>query len=133
MSVKDRFPYVNFFQLDQSCGQEPLIGENCVLNWEMIIDCAGKVTIEDYVFVGHRTMILTGGHNYTLYNKDRQDSILIKPVYIKEGVWIGSGAIICPGVTIGQHAVIGAGAVVTKDVPPLTIVVGNPAKVIKYL
>ena len=54
-----------------------------------------------------------------------------KPIIIGKNVWIGTGAIILPGITLGDHAIIGAGSVVTKDVPPETIVVGNPAKYLR--
>ena len=54
-------------------------------------------------------------------------------IRIGDDVWIGAGAIILPGVTIGEGAVVGAGAVVTKDIPPFAIVVGNPAKIIRYI
>ncbi|WP_425452463.1 acyltransferase [Companilactobacillus formosensis] len=55
------------------------------------------------------------------------------PIHIKEGAWIGARAVLLPGVTIGEHAIVGAGAVVTKDVEPYTVVGGNPAKLIKNL
>ena len=56
-----------------------------------------------------------------------------KPVLIKESAWIGAGATILPGVCVGRHAVVGAGSVVTKDVPDYAVAVGNPARVIKML
>ncbi len=113
---------------------EPIIGQNCVIGWGSIIDCLGQVTIEDNVFFGHRVMILTGSHDYTLFGIDRQIKHVVgKPVTIKTGTWIASGAIICPDVQVGAHSVIAAGAVVTKDVPPYTIVGGNPAIFIKRL
>lgn len=59
--------------------------------------------------------------------------ITCKPVHIKKNVWIGVNVTILPGVTVGENAVIGAGAVVTHDVPDNAVVVGNPARVIKYL
>ena len=59
--------------------------------------------------------------------------ITCKPVHIKRNVWIGVNVTILPGVTIGENAVVGAGAVVTKDVPDNAVVVGNPARVIRYL
>lgn len=59
-------------------------------------------------------------------------NIYAQPVKIEDGVWIGGGAIILPGVTIGRNAVIGAGAVVTKDIPANAVAVGSPAKVLRY-
>ena len=59
-------------------------------------------------------------------------NIYAQPVKIEDGVWIGGGAIILPGVTIGRNAVIGAGAVVTKDVPANAVAIGSPAKVLRY-
>lgn len=59
--------------------------------------------------------------------------ITCKPVHIKKNVWIGVNVTILPGITVGENAVIGAGAVVTHDVPDNAVVVGNPARVIKYL
>jgi acetyltransferase-like isoleucine patch superfamily enzyme len=96
-------------------------------------DNKGKIVIEDDVFFGHGVKVLARGHDYKLYGKDRQISITEKPIHIKRGAWIGSGAIILGGVSIGEHSVIGAGSIVTKDVPPKGIVVGNPAKLIKYI
>ena len=59
--------------------------------------------------------------------------LLCKPIVIRESAWIGAGATILPGIEVGKHAVVGAGAIVTKDVPDYAVVVGNPAKVIKTL
>jgi acetyltransferase-like isoleucine patch superfamily enzyme len=133
ISTKERFPNVEFFQLGFSCAKEPFIGNHCILSWGSLVDCAGQVTIEDYVFFGHRVFVLTGGHDYNLFNQERQDSILVKDVTIKTGAWIGTAAIVCPGVVIGEHSVVGAGAVVTKDVAPYTVVAGNPARFIRSI
>jgi acetyltransferase-like isoleucine patch superfamily enzyme len=111
---------------------EPIIGKDCVIGWGSIIGCLGQVTIGDYVFFGHRVMILTGSHDYNRFGQEQQ---LVpkpgKPVTIGNGVWICSGAIVCPGVTIGDHAVIAAGSVVIKNVQPYTMVGGKMAKIIK--
>jgi len=96
-------------------------------------DAGGYVKIEDYVFFGHGVKILARGHNYKVYNKDRQVEIIEKPIHIKEGAWISSGVIILGGVTIGKNAVVGAGSIVTKNIPNNAIVAGNPAKIIKYI
>ena len=94
----------------------------------------GPVFIGDHVMMGPDVMILTSNHRY-----DRLDIPMIdqggtdhRPVTIEDDVWIGSRTIILPGVRVGSGAVIGAGSVVTKDVPPYGIVAGNPAKLIKY-
>lgn len=96
-------------------------------------DTIGKVVIEDYVFFGHGVKLLARTHDYNVYNEERQRKIIEKPIWIKEGAWVGSGAIILGGVTIGRHSVIGAGSLVTKDVPDYAIVAGNPAKKIKTI
>lgn len=125
---------ITFFQRGLPGACEPVIGSNCVIGWGSLIDCLGQVTIEDDVFFGHRVMVLTGTHDYTKFGMERQMThVSGKPVTLKTGVWVCSGAIICPGVTVGAHSVIAAGAVVTKDVPPFTIVGGNPAVIIKEI
>ena len=95
-------------------------------------DTKATVTIEDNVFFGHGVKVLARGHDYTLLDKERQHSVVEKPIHIKQGAWVASGSIVLGGVTIGEHAVVGAGSIVTKDVPPFAIVAGNPAKLVKY-
>lgn len=95
-----------------------VIGERCKISSHSFI-CTG-VTIEDEVFVGHGVMFTNDKHpkacnsDGTMKGADDYDLL---PTLVKKGVSIGSGAIILPGITIGEHAVIGAGAIVTKDVP----------------
>lgn len=93
----------------------------------------GHVCIGDNVLMGPEVIILTSGHKYE--NADilirEQGRLPEKPVHIGNDVWIGARAIILPGVHIEDGAVIGAGAVVTKDVPPYTVVGGVPARIIK--
>jgi len=122
-----------FFQLDTPGSHQPVLGKNLHIGWGSIIDCLGQVTIKDDVFFGHRVMVLTGTHDYSKFGQERVWAVQSKPVTIKRGAWICSGAIICPGVTIGQHSVVAAGSVVVKDVPPYTVVGGNPAQVIKQI
>lgn len=88
--------------------------------------------------IGARTMLAPGVHIYAATHPLDPDVRasgleLCKPVTIGEDVWIGGGAIVLPGVTIGDRAVVGAGSVVTKDVAPLTVVAGNPARVIRTI
>ena len=122
---------VRWFNRD--VGHEPTIGQHYVIGWNSLIDCVGQVTIEDWVFFGHEVMILTGGHDPELFEEARQKSHMPKPVTIKRGAWIGTRATILPGVTIGEHAVVGAGSVVTKNVEAYTVVAGNPAKFLRTL
>lgn len=91
----------------------------------------GKLTIEDGTIIGPRVKIHTANHNYNgkavPYDKD----FIIKDVYIGRNVWIGADVTILPGVSLGEGCIVAAGAVVTKDVSPMHIVGGNPAKFLK--
>lgn len=88
----------------------------------------GGITIEDDVQIAANVQLLTNNHD----PYDRQ-ILTCKPILIKQGAWIGAGATITPGVTIGKYAIVGASAVVTHDVGDYEVVVGNPARVIKTL
>ena len=97
------------------------------------LDCIHPITIDKDVFTGHDIMILTGSHDYNLVGEARKVSTTGDAIYIHEGVWLATRCIILAGVTIGAHAVVGAGSVVTHDVPEMALVVGNPAHVTKNL
>ncbi|KAJ1915532.1 hypothetical protein H4219_004270 [Mycoemilia scoparia] len=99
---------------------------NCV-----ILDCS-RVDIGENVMCGPSVHIYTATHPLDPKLRE-QDVEYAKPVKIGNNVWIGGGAIICPGVTVGDGSTIAAGAVVVKDVPAYTVVGGNPARVIKEL
>lgn len=129
-------PFVPYNQHYNACfinyeKNPPKIAEGVALTG--LVDCAGGVTIEKDVFFGHGVKILTSLHDYTKFGEERKTTGLTKPVYIKQGAWIASFAIILPGVTIGEHSVVAAGSVVIKDVLPYTVVAGNPAKRIKEI
>lgn len=123
-------PEASTFNEDIGC--HPIIGESVNLV-NTLLDCSGQIIIEDNVFFGHNCMILTGSHDYTLQRLERSQSKCIKPVTIKRGAWIASGAIICQGVTIGENAVVGAGSVVLHDIPANELWAGNPCKFIKKI
>lgn len=89
---------------------------------------AGGITIDDGVMVGPNVQIYTDNHDF-----DNHMVLRCKPAHICKNAWIGGGAIILPGITVGENAVVGSSAVVTHDVEPNTIVAGNPAHVIKKL
>lgn len=138
----DTPPYRRFFLGDHS-----IIESYCCIN-----NAVGDVVIGDYTRIGiHNTIIgpvcignhvnLAQGITVTALNHNFEDKtkrideqgITTKPVIIGDDVWIGANAVILPGVTIGKHCVVAAGAVVTKDVPDNTIVGGVPAKEIKKI
>jgi acetyltransferase-like isoleucine patch superfamily enzyme len=110
------------------------IGKNCKISSHTFI-CEG-VHIADNVFIGHNVTFINDkfpratNEDGSLQNESDWDCV---ETYVEQGASIGSSATILCGVRIGKKAVIGAGAVVTKDVPPNAVVVGNPARVIKYL
>lgn len=95
---------------------------------------SGRVQIGNYVMIGPEVMLLARSHRFdrTDIPISRQGEREMRPIEIRDDVWIGARALILPGVRIGEGAIVGAGAVVTKDVPAFAIVGGNPAKVIKW-
>jgi acetyltransferase-like isoleucine patch superfamily enzyme len=106
------------------------IGGNCTFSHFVILDGHDRITIGDDCMFANNAVIATATHDYTV---DPMNSrIMTKPVVVGNNVWFGIGATVLPGVTIGEGAVIGARALVTKDVPRRAIVTGTPAKVVKY-
>jgi len=108
-------------------GKNLEIGNNTVINRQSYLDGRAGIKIGNNVNVSHQVLIQSLTHD----PQSPKFGCLIKPVIIKDNVWIGTRAIILPGVTIEEGAVIGAGSIVTKNIPPYTIAVGNPARVIK--
>lgn len=106
------------------------IGKNVFINHACSFLDMGGITIEDDVLIGPRVNLVT--ENHPLEPSDRK-ALVTKPILIKRNAWIGAGATILPGVTVGENAVVAAGAVVAKDVPANTIVAGVPAKIIKNI
>ena len=108
-------------------GYNICLGRGVFLNFNCCILDVVKVTIGDMTQIGTAVQILTPDHPRDPAQRRRMLESG-RPVVIGENVWIGSGAIILPGVTIGNDAIIGAGSVVTRDVPPGAVAVGNPAR-----
>ena len=104
------------------------IGKNSIVMNNALMMASGGIEIGDYTMVAAHAKLISNDHD--LY--DRR-IITMLPIKIGNHVWVGAGATILKGVTVGDHAIIGGGSIVTKDVPPYSIVVGNPAKVVKYL
>ena len=107
------------------------VGNYCNFNGMQVLG-GGKVYFGDYFHSGKECMIITQNHNYEGEMIPYDNTYIYKNVTIGECVWFGNRVIVTGNVTIGEGAIIAAGSVVCKDVPPLAIVGGNPAKVIKY-
>lgn len=119
------------FQCDY--GRYIHLGANSFLNYDAILlDCA-PITIGDDVSIGPRAQLLTALHPMTDHEARRQRWESAAPIVIGDNVWLGGGVTVCPGVQIGDNTVIGAGSVVTRDVPAHVFAAGNPCRVIRPL
>ncbi len=103
------------------------IGNNVWIGEGVWIDNLANITIQDNVCISQGAMLLTGNHNYTQTTFD----LMIKPIILEDGVWIGAKALVCPGVTCGSHAVLSVKSVATKDLEAFNIYQGNPATKVK--
>ena len=112
------------------CGKNIHIGKNVFINMGCKFQDQGGIFIGDGALIGHNVVLATLNHA-----KSPQDrsSMLPAPIHIGTNVWIGAHATVLPGVTIGDGAIVAAGAVVTRDIPENTIVGGVPAKVIRTI
>jgi len=119
-----------FTPLHINCGKHITIGKNVFINFDCTFLGLGGITIEDDVLIGPKVSLITENHPL---NPEERKGLIGKPILIKKNAWIGANATILPGVTIGENAVVAAGAVVSKDVPDNTIVGGIPAKFIKNI
>src|SRR6266700_654191 len=106
------------------------VGDHCYLGRELFLDLQDKIVIEDKVTISHRVMILTHTDAGTSPLKDQFIATSQAPVIIRRGAYVGANVTILEGVEIGESSIVGAGAVVTRSVPPSTVVAGVPAKVI---
>ena len=119
-----------FTPLHINYGKNTRIGKNVFINFDCIFLDLGGITIEDDVQIAPKVSLLSEGHPL---DPAKRQALVPKPVHIKKNAWIGASATILPGVTVGENAVVAAGAVVSKDVPANTVVGGIPAKVMKTL
>lgn len=114
-------------------GEGIKIGNNSSIGAYSYIGCAGYIQIGDDVMIGPRISLLAENHVYNDTNRPiSEQGVVRKGIEIQNGVWIGANVSVLDGVTIGAGSVVAAGAVVTKDIKPYTVVGGVPAKVIKY-
>lgn len=128
--TKDSFLIEQPFYCDY--GKNIEIGENFYANHNLVILDPNKVTFGDNVFIGPNCAFYTAGHPLEpeIRNKGLEYAL---PIKVGNNVWFGGNVIVLPGVSIGDNCTIGAGSVVTKDIPPNSIAVGNPCKVIRTI
>ncbi|QPK94737.1 sugar O-acetyltransferase [Actinomyces sp. zg-332] len=119
-----------FPPFNTDCGKNIEIGREVFINSGCKFQDQGGITIGDRVLIGHNVVLATLNHPQPV---SRRQNLIPKPIKIGNDVWIGANATVCPGVSIGQGAIVAAGAVVTKDVLPNTVVAGVPAKLIKNI
>ena len=112
-------------------GRNLRFGRNVFVNHGCTAMDLGGIDIGDDVMIGPNVHLISSGHPAD--PETRRSQITSAPIRIGRGVWIAAGAMVLEGVTVGEDAVVAAGAVVTKDVPPRTLVAGVPAKVIRAL
>ncbi|MYT32181.1 MULTISPECIES: sugar O-acetyltransferase [unclassified Streptomyces] len=108
------------------------IGTGTFVNFGAVFLDVAPITIGAHVRIGPNVQLLTPVHELDAERRRAGWSKAL-PITIGDNVWLGGGAIVCPGVNIGENTVVGAGAVVTKDLPPSVLAVGNPARVIRKL
>jgi putative colanic acid biosynthesis acetyltransferase WcaF len=98
------------------------IGNNVWLGERVWIENQGHVKLDDSVCLSQGATLMTGNHNY----KKATFDLMVAPIHLQHGVWIGCNALVCPGLTIGEHAVLTVGSVAVKDLEPFGIYTGNP-------
>ena len=111
-------------------GKPVSIGKRCFIQQCCTFFGRGGIEIGDDVFIGPKCNLITINHDV---NPDNRSATYGKPIKIEDKVWLGINATVLPGVTLGYGCIVGANSVVTKDVPPMTIVAGNPARIIKKI
>jgi acetyltransferase-like isoleucine patch superfamily enzyme len=112
-------------------GDEIRVGRNVFVNQNCTFYDLGGLDIGDDVMIGPNVSIITAGH--PVEAAQRRATTIGKPIVIERNVWIAAAATLIGGVTVGANSVVGAGSVVTRDVPPNTLVGGNPARVIRSI
>lgn len=122
--------FVLFPPFTTDCGKNIHLGKGIFINSGCRFQDQGGITIGDQSLIGHNVVIATLNHKI---HPEKRANLIPAPVKIGSRVWIGSNSTILPGITIGDNAIIGAGSIVTKDVPKNTIVAGNPARVMRMI
>ena len=113
-------------------GERVSIGSNVFINNDFMVLGSGRITIGDNVLIGPGARLYTPNHPLDITLR-REGWEIGLPITIEDDAWLGGSVVLCPGVTIGARSVVGAGSVVTRDVPPDVVVAGNPARIIREL
>jgi maltose O-acetyltransferase len=113
-------------------GYQTHIGARCFINFGVVLLDVATIRIGDDVQVGPNVQFLTPTHPVEAESR-RARWEAAKPISVADNVWLGGGVIVCPGVSIGENTVVGAGAVVVRDLPANVVAVGNPARVVRSL
>lgn len=108
------------------------VGDRVFINRTCYFDLSAPVVLGDDVVVGHHTMFVTANHEIGPSQR-RAGRVAPAPIVVEDGAWIGASSFIMPGVRIGRGAVVGAGSIVTRDVPADCVVVGSPARAVRKL
>lgn len=123
-SVIEDFSVINNAVGDVTIGKETIIGVGNVI--------IGPVEIGNNIMLAQHIVVSGLNHGYEDVSlPPRDQDVICKKILIEDNCWIGSNAVITAGVTIGKHSVVGAGSVITKDVPPYSVAAGNPARILK--
>lgn len=110
-----------------------VIGNNVLINAGGYLSGEGGLQIGNFVLIGPNVNILSAGHEFGNPDKPIQkQGLTYGKIIIEDDAWIGAGSVVLQGITIGKGAIVGAGSVVTRNVPPYAIVIGNPARIVKY-
>ncbi len=138
--IRDLLSQITGSEIDQSIavftplyinyGKNTKIGKNVFINFDCVFLDLGGITIDDNVLIAPKVSLLSEGHPVS---PNERQSLVPGHIHIMKNAWIGAGATILPGVTIGENAVVAAGAVVAKDVNANTVVGGIPARSIKNI
>lgn len=119
-----RLPFYSDF------GRHIQIGDRVFINANVTMVDLGGITIDDDALIGPGASLITVNHQMA---PEHRRELSVSPIHVKHNAWVGANVTVLPGVTIGENAVVGAGAIVSKNVPANTVVVGVPAKVVKHI
>lgn len=138
--VKDLLSQITGSEIDESVaiftplyinyGKHTKLGKNVFINFDCVFLDLGGIIIDDGVLIAPKVSLLSEGHPV---DPEKRHALISKPIHIKKNAWIGAGATVLQGVTIGENSVVAAGSVVSSNVPDNVVVGGTPARIIKEI